>query len=123
MIYCKTRPNVTERLVAGKDKEIMPEVLMDLYREGALRKSVEWAFQDEWRLLLPNGSLGDDNNVEFFPVTKVFLGNRMSPAKRKEIMAICKEKGVPYAGVVCRQNAFEMEECPYLCESCRRCEI
>lgn len=70
--------------------------------------------------MLPAGFVKDNNgNVTFFKETKVFLGNRMSSDKRREIIDICKEKRIPYTGMVCKQNAFEMEECRELCENCR----
>ena len=34
-------------------KETSEELLWNIYFYGALRKSVDWAFQNEWRLLLP----------------------------------------------------------------------
>jgi len=58
---------MTSRLVAAKDKNITKEVLWDIYFHGALRKSVDWAFQNEWRLLLPLRSKNAiDYNVKFF---------------------------------------------------------
>ena len=56
MIYCKTRPNMTERLAKVEDNDLTKEWLWDIYFHGALRKSIDWAFQNEWRLLLPMGS-------------------------------------------------------------------
>lgn len=68
-----------------KSENISDETLCDIYFHGALRKSIDWNFQNEWRLLL---SLNNKNesayNVKFFLITKVFLGNRMSAYKRKE---------------------------------------
>ena len=53
MVYCKTRPNITKELVEWKDRNKTKEYLWDIYFHGALRKSIDWAFQNEWRLLLP----------------------------------------------------------------------
>ncbi|MEI3305239.1 MAG: DUF2971 domain-containing protein [Dysosmobacter sp.] len=55
MIYCKTQPNMTERIAKFQDAEFTMEALRDIYFHGALRKSIDWAFQNEWRLLLPMG--------------------------------------------------------------------
>lgn len=121
MIYCKTRPNMTERLVKIQDTEITEDGLWDIYSHGALRKSIDWAFQNEWRLLLPmRCEKISDYNVEFFPITKVFLGNRMSPEKRREIIGICNDKNIPYVGVMRNPNVFEMQECGIKCEDCFR---
>ena len=121
MIYCKTRPDMTERIIKMQDTKITEEGLWDIYSHGALRKSIDWAFQNEWRLLLPMRCENiSDYNVEFFPMTKVFLGNRMSPEKRKEIIEICNSKNIPYVGIMRNPNVFEMQECRIKCEDCIR---
>lgn len=120
MVYCKVRPNMTDRLVKLEDKEPTKELLWDIYFHGALRKSIDWAFQDEWRLLLPikNNLESKDYCVPFFPITKVFLGSRMPQVARKEIIQICHEKHIPYIGVTRKSNVFEMQECIVKCEDC-----
>lgn len=119
MIYCKVRPNITKKLVDAKDKDMTMEMLWDIYSHGVLRKSIDWAFQNEWRLLLPMRSKDIAGyNVRFFPITKVYLGNRMSAAQRKEIIEICHEKNIPYVGVKKNPNVFEMQDCEMMCENC-----
>ena len=111
---------MTEKLVKLQDKEILHKDLWNIYFHGALRKSIDWAYQNEWRLLLPlrrNGTAAD-YNVPFFPITKVYLGNRMSQESRKEIIEICHAKNIPYVGVTRNPNIFEMQECPVQCENC-----
>lgn len=121
MIYCKTRPNMTERIVKLQDKEITEDGLWDIYSHGALRKSIDWAFQNEWRLLLPMRCENiSDYNLMFFPITKVFLGNRMSPEKRKEIIEICHSKNIPYVGIMRNPGVFEMQDCSIKCEDCSK---
>jgi len=119
LIYCKSRQDVTPRIVAAQDKKIDENQLWDIYFHGALRKSIDWAYQNEWRLLLPlNNKNGDDYNVKFFPISKVFLGNRMPPEKRSQIIDICKQNGIPYIGVIRRPDVFEMQDCAIKCEDC-----
>lgn len=123
LIYCKIRPNMTNRLVKYKDKNPTLENLWDIYYHGALRKSIDWAFQNEWRLILPPNytNLKESNyKIDFFPITKVFLGNRMSSDKRKEIIEICNRKTIPYVGVSRSQEFFEMQDCKIKCENCDR---
>ena len=111
MIYCKIRPDMTSRLVVAKDKELSEELLWDIYSNGALKKSIDWAFQNEWRLLLPFRSANiSDYNVKFFPITKVYLGCRMQPENRKEIIEICDRKNIPYIGVKRNPNLFDMQD-------------
>lgn len=120
MIYCKVRPDMTDRLAKFENKKPTKEMLWDIYFHGALRKSIDWAFQNEWRLLFPmeqNRAI-KDYCVPFFPITKVFLGNRMSHAARKEIIEICHDRNIPYIGVTRNPNIFEMQECAVKCEDC-----
>lgn len=124
MIYCKIRSDMTERLSKLQDSEITAEGLWDIYSHGALRKSIDWAFQNEWRLLLPIQSKNiSDYNVKFFPITKVFLGNRMDSLKRHEIIEICKSRNIPYIGVTRNPNVFEMQDCEIKCEDCFRYSV
>ena len=51
MIYCKVRPDMSARLEKFENSELTDEGLWDIYFHGALRKSIDWAYQDEWRLL------------------------------------------------------------------------
>lgn len=120
MIYCKVRPNMTKLLAEFETKKLTVEGLWDIYFYGALRKSIDWFFQDEWRLLFPMGKnqAEKDYCVPFFPITKVFLGNRMTQAARKEIIEICHERHIPYIGVTRNPNVFEMQECGIKCEDC-----
>lgn len=119
VVYCKIRPDMTKRLVDYKDKAPTLENLWDIYLHGALRKSIDWAYQNEWRLLLPLGRNKETNyNIPFFPITKVYLGNRMNAENRNKIIDICKERGIPYVGVKRSQDYFEMQDCEQLCENC-----
>lgn len=119
MVYCKTRPNITKKLVECKDRDKTKEYLWDIYFNGVLRKSVDWVFQNEWRLLLPlREKNGDNFNVKFFPITRVYLGNRMQREKRNEIIDFCNNNCVPYIGVQRNPNIYEMQECSMKCEDC-----
>lgn len=119
MIYCKLRPNMTRRLVSMQDTKITEEGLWDIYFHGALRKSIDWAFQNEWRLLLPMRCKNvSDYNIKFYPITKVFIGNRMDIEDRRKIIDICKKRNIPYIGVTRNPNIFEMQDCAVKCEDC-----
>lgn len=112
MIYCKTRPNVSELFTDMGTSKISEEKLWNIYFHGALRKSIDWAFQNEWRLLLPLQSKNiQDYNIKFFPITKVFIGNRMSNEKRNQIIDICRKKNIPYMGIKKNPILFEMQDC------------
>ena len=122
MIYCKSRSDMTQKLGQFQDQPITEEMLWNIYLHGALRKSLDWTYQNEWRLLLPLNNKENSNsfNKKFFPITKVFLGNRMPAENRKEIIDICKQRNIPYVGVTRNPNMFEMRDCKILCEDCPR---
>ena len=122
MIYCKTRSGVTRRIYKYQDHKPDDQYLWDLLSNGLLRKSFDWAFQNEWRLLLPKNWLpGNNQNITFFPITRVYLGNRMPYEERMKIIEICKQKGIPYSGVLRNAKYYEMEACQYSCEDCSIC--
>lgn len=119
MIYCKTRPDISKYLATRVDNGFDKDALWKIYSQGVLRKSMDWIFQGEWRLLLPmKNNNQEDYNVKFFPITKVYLGNRMDVKHRQEIIGICKENSVPYVGVRRNPVLYEMEECTMNCEDC-----
>lgn len=112
MIYCTVRPNMAEKLTKIENSPLTDDDLWDIYFNGALRKSIDWAYQNEWRLLFPPDNHLKENgyNINFFPITKVFLGNRMSGENQKEIIKICLDRKIPYVGIIRSANTFEMKE-------------
>lgn len=118
MIYCKTRTDITNELIAARGKNLSIQDLWNIYFHGALRKSMDWAFQNEWRLLLPLGRNAENYNIKFYPITKVFLGSRMPDDKRMQIIDICKELNIPYVCVRKNPLLFEMQDCNMNCEKC-----
>lgn len=120
IIYSKVRKPVTQAILDAYDTNWKVDSLRDLYMNGVLRKSIDWAYQNEWRLVLPPQTRSQRGFVKkFFPLTKVYLGNRMSDERRK-IISICKDKGIPYAGVLRSPDTYDMKECDSLCENCWR---
>ena len=110
VVYCISRPDLTKSFVRGKDKVLTRDDLWELCLNGVLRKSIDWAYQNEWRLFVPKRYALKDK-LRFFPITKVFLGNRMPKEKREQIMDICLEQNIPYVGTVRNPRVFQMQEC------------
>ena len=112
LVYSKVRSNMEEEFIKQIDEYPTDETLKNVYIHGALRKSIDWSFQDEWRLLMLDGMPGmKESKVEFFPISKVYLGYRMNDEERDKIISICEKKGIDYVGVRKRHDIFEMEEC------------
>ena len=84
-------------------------------------KSLDWKYQNEWRLISCDSMLSDENyNCKFFKIQKVFLENKMDHRSRLKIIEICKQKQIPYAEVTISFDKYEMSECKQLCEDCPR---
>lgn len=95
--------------------------LWDFYKYGLLAKSLDWKYQQEWRLVSYDDHLTDKvYNCKFFKIKKVYLGNRMPATDRLEIIKICKNQGIPYTGVTIASDRFNMRDCGILCEDCVR---
>lgn len=67
--------------------------------------------------------LSDDKQYQdiyynLFPITKVFLGNRMALNQRRQIINICNERNIPYVCVTKNPYLFEMQECGKDCGKC-----
>lgn len=120
VIYTDTRTNLTDISLNWKSTGVRSkESLWDFYKYGLLIKSLEWKYQQEWRLVSYDNSLSaDSNNCNFFKIKKVYLGNKMSKDDRLQIIKICKDKGIPYSGITISLDKFEMKECNILCEDC-----
>jgi len=118
VIYCNKRADIEKELLHWLDEEISSESYWKIHFHGVLRKSINWADQNEWRLLLPHALNQSGYTVPFFPITKVYIGNRMEDAQRKELIDLCHSRGIPYSGMIRAADKFEMQECPTLCENC-----
>ena len=95
------------------------EYLSVIYKYGALAKSKSmWKSQDEWRLILYDKMLADNYNCKFYPITRVYLGVNMNNDQRREIIDICKRKGIPCVGVVRNNERYQMMDCEKMCEEC-----
>lgn len=121
VIYSDARTDVLNKCLAVLDNEMDEEYLGSIYKFGVLAKSKSiWMGQDEWRLVSCDNMLADDYNCKFYPITKVYLGEKMPKDQRRAIIDICKRKGIHYAGVIRNNERYQMIECAKLCEECEK---
>ena len=114
VIYSNERNSVLEQFIQDLECPIVSDkVLWPIYKYGLLTKSLEWKYQNEWRLLSLDKMLADksDYNCSFMPISKVYLGSKMSEDERKKIAKICDNKGIPVACVIPKQDEYIMQEC------------
>ena len=100
------------------DKKPNTDFLWQIYFNGLLRKSLHWADQNEWRLIQYETDK-KAKSIPFFKAKKVYLGNKMKSPERKELIAICKEKDIPYVGIIRKPNSFDLVDCNANCEDCK----
>lgn len=121
VIYSSERISVIEQCVRSlQPPGLTADILWDIYKYGLLMKSIDWKYQNEWRLISCDNLLSSDSdyNCKFFQIKKVYLGNRMNSHDRLKIIEICKHKQISYVGVNAAPNKYEMLNCPHLCENC-----
>ncbi|PWJ10450.1 DUF2971 domain-containing protein [Ruminococcus flavefaciens] len=122
VIYTDTRTSLTKlSLNWNATGSLSHSDIWDFYKYCLLSKSLDWKYQQEWRLISCDTLLTDQNyNCKFFKIKKVYLGNKMSAKDRLEIIDICKKQGIPYTGVTIASDQFNMSDCGILCEDCDR---
>jgi Protein of unknown function (DUF2971) len=74
-----------------------------------LIKSDEWAYEREWRLVLPTGA-SDANSPMAMPTpSAIILGALVRPADEAWVRAFCTAHSVPLRRVVQRHNVFRLD--------------
>ena len=122
VIYTDTRTPLTELSINWETTgNLTDDDIWNIYKYGLLSKSIDWKYQQEWRLIFYDKQFKDENyNCKFFKIKKVYLGNRMSPKDRWETIRICQENNIPYTGVTIAPDQFKMGDCSILCEDCEK---
>ena len=123
VIYGNQRVPILEQCTRVlQSPRVTPDILWDIYKYGLLMKSDEWRYQNEWRLISWDDLLSSDGhyNCRFFKIKKVYLGNRMDTKDRLRVIKICKDRQIPYTGVIIAPDKYKMLDCMQLCEDCPR---
>lgn len=121
VIYSSRRTSVLNACLQEMDSnQNARDTLWKIYKYGLLSKDIIWQYQNEWRLVGYDKMMEVDGsyNCKFFKISKVYLGNKMDAATRKELISICKKYEIPYVGVQTVNDRYVMQDCPYLCENC-----
>lgn len=118
VIYSQKR-NDTLPISGDCDKIISKEFLWQMFFNGLLRKSLYWADQKEWRLILLEDMI-EANPIPFFKIKKVYLGNKMPRKDRIKIIKYCRAHEIEYVGLIRDRNSFNLKECEGDCYSCKK---
>ena len=93
VFYVKNRLLLTKEVVEYLTSDINGEWLRLLYVKALCTKGIDWAFENESRLIMP---IKDEyvvqckRNIPFLPAKKVYLGQRMGVDAKKAIQDICR---------------------------------
>lgn len=75
---------------------------LNLMLKPFLRKSIEWNYEKEWRIVLPENAINQNGGFEpykpyikFLKPTKVYLGLNITERNENSIRKICKIKKIP----------------------------
>ena len=74
----------------------LPDLL--LKTKLCLQKSMEWAYEREWRLTIANNwpnHIGAESAHIFYPPTGIYLGERISSQNSMRLKEIAQEKNIP----------------------------
>ncbi len=119
VIYSDVRVSILDQCLCSlQPPGLTDTILWDIFKYGLLMKSMDWKYQNEWRLITCDNLLASDYNCKFFNIRKVYLGNKMDSQDRMKIIQICKRKQIPYAGITIAPDKYEMTDCRQLCEEC-----
>lgn len=62
---------------------------------AATRKSADWAYEQEWRLVFPLGASFADRNYRMFKPSGLYIGSRTPPADEAVLLRAAAAKGIP----------------------------
>lgn len=91
---------------------------MSAYLKNALYKSVDWAYEKEWRLIDSTSRDYFDNSASAIPYRPeaIYYGRSISPEHKQELHAIAREKGIKEFEMYLDYSSprFEMLYRPYV---------
>lgn len=76
---------------------------------AACNKGIEWAYECEWRFVIPGGALNDNPQVRLPGLSRIILGARATPQFRELIQSIPRIKDVPIVQARLSKTDFAIE--------------
>lgn len=74
----------------------------------SIYKFDKWSYEKEWRLVIPNGRMKEEGLLKFFPISKVFLGSKISDENQKKVIEVCKEDEIPVMKMTIDSNNYKV---------------
>lgn len=79
---------------------------------ACLHKAKDWAYEKEWRIILPFGDAMLDRAYRMPPPSRILLGARISSEDERKVATAVSEKGVPVVKMRLSESRFRMEVVP-----------
>lgn len=90
VIYGETRFDASRYLQNIRDMKQRPR-LFPFY--ASIFKSKDWAYEDEWRLVIPGGCLEECPLVNA-KINAVYLGRKISDDNKQRVLNVCKKNNI-----------------------------
>lgn len=103
IIYSENRPLMPWKAAIDHSPESMKEATIALTL-GLLTKDQSWAYENEWRVLLPATNLPDIK----VPITAIYLGAHISPENKAIILEIANNHRIPVEQMKTDRGAYEL---------------
>lgn len=108
VIYTDRLYDATPHYMKGVEHETFNNLHLNL---AGLSKSIDWKYEQEWRLLFANGVLKE---AQAYPMGKpkaVYLGSHIESGNQERVLAICTRRDIPVKKMRHSSSMFLMEPC------------
>ena len=93
-----------EGLTSGPRQQL--KVMLPLV--AMLHKFDGWAYEKEWRLVSESTEIEDDRKRPAPLPSRIFLGARFEPSKRRYLLEVCRRKRIPISKMRLAQEKFAL---------------
>ncbi|MDF5830535.1 DUF2971 domain-containing protein [Pseudomonas syringae] len=105
VIYGDEMYDVTSQIFGRTVKEFSPLFLI----AGAIHKSTDWRYEDEWRIVLPVGAENPEENVSVPTPVALYLGAQIASESAENLLDIARQKDIPVYRMEHSRTDFKME--------------
>ncbi len=106
VIYSKKLFDATKYLLSIIDYNELNPLFAIL---ATIHKSPEWAYEKEWRFVLPLGESNPDQNFEIHSPSGLYLGLRIETGYKERLVEVAKKKRIPVYQMIQENDRFELK--------------
>jgi len=75
---------------------------------GVLHKFAGWKYEEEWRVVSVTPTVTAGENWPVPSPTAIFMGSKMSPTIKKELLDICEQKEIQVHQMHLAEDSFQL---------------